>query len=82
MSPKATHRGWFLFCPVWVDMTDDACPGVWARWWWLEPLLSVAHAMQATMIALLSMTDPYYEPAFMLKLTGEVDGPHANRPRN
>lgn len=68
----ATHKGWFLFCPVLLDMADDECPGVWARWWWLEPMLSVAHAMQATMIWMLSAMNPDYEPTFMLKVTGKV----------
>lgn len=69
---KATHYGWFLFCPVYVDMTLDPAPGVWARWEWLDPLLSAAHWCQESMIGFLSAANPDYEPAFAIRLTGEV----------
>lgn len=70
---KATHKGWFLFCPIYVDMhTTPEAPHVWARLSWLEPLLSAAHFVQASMIGFLSMANPDYEPAFMLRITGEM----------
>lgn len=70
--PKATHKGWFLFAPVYLDMTDPDEPGMWARWEWMEFLITAAHEFQAAMIGMLSMMDPDYEPAFMIRITGEV----------
>lgn len=70
---KATHKGWFLFCPIYADMaTNPEAPGLWARWEWLEWLFSVAHFCQSSMIGFLSMANPDYEPAFMIRLTGEL----------
>lgn len=70
---KASHKGWFLFCPVFVDMvTDPESPGIWARWEILEPLLSLAHWCQQSMNGFLSSIDPFYEPSFAFFLTGEV----------
>lgn len=68
----ATHKGWFLFCPVFVDMTDADAPGVWARCSALEPLLTLAHWGQLAMMSVLSLMDPDYEPAWMIRLTGQV----------
>lgn len=70
---KATHKGWFLFCPVYVNMelTPEA-PHLWARWECLEWLLSVAHWCQVSAIGFLSRVDPDYEPAWAIRLTGDV----------
>lgn len=70
MSP--THKGWFLFAPVYLDMTDPENPGMWARWELLEPLIDVAHWIQVSVISFLSYCDPDYEPAFMIRVTGEL----------
>lgn len=68
---EATHKGWFLFCPVYLDMTDEDVPGMWARWEWLEPMLSAAHWCQEAMIGFLSATNPDYEPHFLIWVTDE-----------
>lgn len=69
---KATHAGWFLFCPVLLDMTDAECPEIWARWEILEPLLSLAHYCQSAMIGFLSMCNADYEPAFVVTISREI----------
>ena len=69
---EATHKGWFLFCPVYLDMTDEEVPGMWARWEWLEPLLSAAYWCQESMIGFLSATNPDYEPHFLIWVTEEL----------
>jgi len=53
-------------------MTDEEVPGMWARWEWLEPLLSVAHWCQESMIGFLSATKPDYEPHFLIWVTDEL----------
>jgi len=69
---EATHKGWFLFCPVYLDMTDEDVPGMWARWEWMEPLLDAAHWCQDTMIGFLSATSADYEPRFLILVTKEL----------
>lgn len=71
-TTKPTHKGWFLFAPVYLDMTDPEVPGMWARWEWMEWLLTAAHECQAAMITMLSAMNPDYEPAFMIRITGEM----------
>lgn len=66
------YVGWFLFAPVYVDMADEECPTVMARWPVLEPLVSVATWCQRSMIGFLSMCNDDYEPHFVIRLTGKV----------
>lgn len=70
------YKGWILFAPVYVDMTDEECPAVMARWPILEPLLFAATWCEQSMIGFLSMCNEDYEPAFAIKLTGKIDAPH------
>jgi len=69
---KATHCGWFLFAPVYLDMTTPEEPGMWARWECMEFLVVIAHGMQVAMMNLLQAIDPDYEPMWMIRITGEV----------
>lgn len=68
----ATHKGWFLFCPVFLDMRKPEVPGMWARWEWMEPLLSLSGFCQELAIGFLSAFDPDYEPNWVIRVTGEV----------
>ena len=77
---KATHQGWFLFCPVYVDMTNPEIPEVCARWPWLEWLMDPALWCQEAAIMFLSLTNPDYEPAFSIRLTGELPAGGASKP--
>lgn len=70
---KATHKGWILFCPIYLNMEDEECPTTWARHEWLEWLHSVATWCQFSMMGFLSMCNPDYEPMFALRITGECD---------
>lgn len=66
-----THNGWFMFCPVKVDMNDPELPVIAARHWMLEPLFVLSQWSQQSMIWLLSFANPSYYPAWSLKITGE-----------
>jgi hypothetical protein len=66
-----THKGWFWFCPIYLDMRSRDI-GVEARAAWLEPLFSFCELLEAARIFLTSMADPYYEPTFMFRVTGEI----------
>lgn len=70
----ATHYGWFGVAPVLVDMRNPDAPGLSARWWWAEPLLTVSEWMQGAVIAVLSAIDDNYEPSWMIKLSGRIEG--------
>lgn len=69
---NATHKGWFSFCPVYVDMDYGDGPAIEARWAILEPLLSLATWMQGTAVFVAQFIDPDYEPAFRIRLTAEL----------
>lgn len=70
---KRTHKG-FLFgiVPVYLDMTDSDCPGLEVRHWSLTPLLYLCEAIFGICVFLKSMIDIEYEPAFPIKVTGEI----------
>jgi hypothetical protein len=72
-TPKFTHKGWFMWCPIKIAEPDSHAPTVAARWLILEPWFTVNEAWQALMIFVLSSLNPDYEPMFMLKITGEID---------
>lgn len=72
-NPKYTHKG--LFCgivPVYLDMTDEESPLLAARHWSIEPLLDVVEFLFGCCIYLRTMIDADYEPAWPLKITGEL----------
>lgn len=69
----ATHYGWLLFAPVYVDMTTDDAPKVWARHASLEWLLAAAIWCQHSAIIYLSATRRGYVPAYAIRLTGMVE---------
>ena len=68
---KATHKGWMLFAPVYVDLSHSApviCPRHASLGW----LLSAAVWCQHSVIGYLSATRRGYVPAYAIKLTGRV----------
>jgi hypothetical protein len=71
-EPVFTHKGWYLFVPVYMtDPDDDSDFAIEARHPWLDWLVPVAECVQGTMISLLSiMRGPDYEPMFWFKCTG------------
>jgi len=71
-APIFTHKGWMLFCPVKLAGTYSEAPVVAARWAVLEPLLTVAHTVQAFVIFLCSLFIEDYEPNFYFRITGEL----------
>lgn len=69
---RPTHKGWFAFCPVYVDMTDEDCPGVEARWAILEPLLTLATWLQGAAELVAQYIDPEHDPYWRIRITGEI----------
>lgn len=68
---KATHKGWFLFCPIYMNFDNEEAPDLWARKSWLEPLFSVCNWLQQQFMWVMSYLNPNYEPMFAIMVTGE-----------
>lgn len=68
---KYSHKGWFGFCPVYVNAPYSGCPSVCPRWPWLMPLMHLNVFIQRTAIGFCSLMDPTWEPGWKLRLTGK-----------
>lgn len=68
---KYSHRGWFGFCPVYVNQPFSGKPAVCPRHPLLMPLMRLNILIQRLAISVCSMMDPYWEPTWKLKLTGK-----------
>lgn len=70
-----THKGWFGLCPIYIGSIDqdpiEMCP----RYNWLGWLFDFSVAVQEFSIEFLSAINPEYEPAWAIKVTGELDAP-------
>ena len=68
---KYSHRGWFGFCPVYVDKPFSGSPTVCPRHPWLMPLMRLNIGIQRMAISVCAAMDPYWDPAWKIKLTGK-----------
>lgn len=68
---KYSHKGWFGFCPVYVDKPYSGSPSVCPRKPWLMPLIYLNIEIQRMAIAACSMMDPHWAPVWKIKLTGK-----------
>ena len=71
---KLTHKGWMLFCPVYLgDLDNDGLEiTVIPRWFWCNPLYWLAVQVQAVVIYLCSFFLEDYEPKFYFWVSGEL----------
>lgn len=69
---KRTHYGRLHGIPVWLDMTDQHCPGVEARYF-LDPVLSIMEFLHGFYCFVMSMVDSEFEPMYPILILGEVD---------
>lgn len=67
---KYSHRGWFGFCPVYVNNPFSGSPDVCPRKPWLMPLMHLNIAIQRMAISVCATMDPTWEPTWKIKLTG------------
>lgn len=68
---KFTHKGWFWFCPVYLNAGDGE-PFVEPRHWSMQPAFWLALRLEIARIFLTTMIDPDYEASFMFLVTGEL----------
>jgi hypothetical protein len=73
MESKLTHRGWLLFCPIYMADIDTGNPLVVPRHWVLNPVLWLAAKIQEIAIGLCSMLLEDYEPVYWFMITGELE---------
>ena len=66
-----THYGSFLGVPVLIDMTDDECPALEARYclWWLMNGMEFLFGIYCT---IMSAINANFEPLFPIKIKGEI----------
>lgn len=69
---KFTHKGWWWFCPVYLN-ADAKEPTVVPRHWSLDLPYELAGALEATRIFLSCLFIPRYEPSFMILITGKIE---------
>lgn len=78
---KATHKGWLLFCPIYMNLDNGETPVIWARVGWIEPLMGISAWVQQQFMMTMSYLNPDYEPMFAIRVTGEcsVEAPDMQR---
>ena len=68
---KYSHRGWFGFCPIYVNNPHGKCPDVCPRHPWLMPLMRLNIEIQRLAVGACMMMNPDWEPVWKIKLTGK-----------
>jgi hypothetical protein len=74
---KYTHYGWFGFCPVYIADIDTDEPDLAPRWenavgdW----LFTASEAMFFAMFKVNYYLNPEMDPAFPIRVSGELDEP-------
>ena len=74
MKTKMSHKGWFLLCPIYIDLDAGDCPGVEVRAEWLEWWFDLNIDLFDLSVRVIQMFDQEYEPEFMFYVTGRVNG--------
>ena len=68
-----THIGLMFGCvPVYLDMTDDDCPGVEGLFFGCDFMLDIVEPIFGACIFIMSAINPEYEPAFPIKIIKEL----------
>lgn len=66
---KRTHHGKFLGLPVWLDMTDESCPEVEAKFGFVgELVLDVAEFLFGLAVFIRSIAQPDFEPMYTFEV--------------
>jgi len=68
---KYSHKGWFGFCPIYVNNPYSNCPDVCPRRPWLMPLMRLNIEIQRLAVGVCMMMDPYWSPVWKVRLTGK-----------
>lgn len=68
---KYSHRGWFGFCPIYVNNPYGRCPDVCPRHPWLMPLMRLNIEIQRLAVSVCMLMDPEWSPVWKIKLTGK-----------
>lgn len=69
---KYTHKGWFLFCPIYLNADDGEGMAVDARWAWLDWWFDVNGFIFDLFVTVALFFNPDMEPSFPFMVTGEI----------
>lgn len=72
MKSRYSHRGWFGFCPIYINDPYGHSPNITPRRSWLMPLLRLAIGVQQAAIATCTLVNPEWEPTWKIRLTGKL----------
>lgn len=68
-----THKGWFLFCPVFMtEPKEDIEPRVIPRRALFQPLFDLSVILQVGYINTVEFFKPGYDPDWFIWITGEI----------
>lgn len=70
--PTLTHKGWFGICPVYFGNPYGSAPLVVERHWCFLPLMMISEWIYGLSFFIISVFIPDYQPAWPLKITGEL----------
>ncbi|WP_421696909.1 hypothetical protein [Ancylobacter sp.] len=68
-----TQKGWFGLCPVYIGDLHTGCPLLVERHWSLLPLMMLSEWFFAAIMFVKSWQDPEWEPAWPIKVTGDIE---------
>lgn len=69
---RATHKGWFWVCPVYVALGVDDGFAIEERHWAFAPAFWISTWLERVRIFLTSIVLSDYEPTFGVIITGEL----------
>lgn len=75
LGVKWKHKGWFAFCPVYIDDIRSPNPTLTERNWVPELVMELARWFQVISMQIIATFDEDYEPRFMFAVTGKLSPP-------
>lgn len=67
------HKGWFLFCPVYIGSKDTNCPNMVERNGVPEWVWHAALGLFDINCIIMSWVNPNFDPLFPILVTGELE---------
>lgn len=71
---KPTHYGSLYGFPIWIDMTDEDCPAIKAKFGKFGDIIfDIIEGLASIYISIMQSIDPMWEPTYTITIKGEVD---------
>jgi hypothetical protein len=75
LGVKWKHKGWFAFCPVYIDDCRSSNVTLCERNWVPEFVMALAHWVLVITMQVIATFDEDYEPRFKFTVTGKLSPP-------